>query len=43
MKNITDNQPTLVGQQLGGDSGVDVGLFDVIGSRFQVGFRYIFE
>lgn len=42
-KNILDNQPTLVGQQLGGDSGVDVGLFDVLGSRYVLGFRYIFE
>ena len=43
VKNITDNKPTLLGQQLGGDSGVDVGLFDVIGQRFAIGFRYVFE
>ncbi|TDI72938.1 MAG: TonB-dependent receptor [Bacteroidetes bacterium] len=42
-KNFTDNEPQLMGQQLQGDSGVDVGLYDVIGSRFTVGFRYLFD
>ena len=43
MKNITDNEPQLMGQQIQGDSGVDVGLYDVIGSRYTLGFRYLFQ
>ena len=42
-KNITDNEPQLMGQQLQGDSGVDVGLYDVVGQRFTIGFRYLFN
>jgi iron complex outermembrane receptor protein len=43
IKNVADNEPQLMGQQLQGDSGVDVGLYDVVGRRFTVGVRYLFE
>ena len=43
LKNITDNEPQLMGQQLQGDSGVDVGLYDVVGQRFTIGLRYLFN
>ena len=43
VKNILDNEPQLMGQQIQGDSGVDVGLYDVIGSRYTLGFRYLFQ
>ena len=42
-KNIFDNEPTLLGQQLAGDSGVDVGLYDVVGARGTIGFRWLFD
>ena len=43
VKNIADNEPQLMGQQLQGDSGEDVGLYDVVGRRFTAGIRYLFE
>ena len=43
VKNAFDNEPQLMGQSIQGDSGVDVGLYDVIGSRYTLGFRYLFE
>jgi len=43
IKNLADNEPQLMGQQLQGDSGVDVGLYDVVGRRFTAGIRYLFE
>ena len=42
-KNVTDNEPTLLGQELAGDANVDVGLYDVVGQRWTVGFRYLFD
>lgn len=42
-KNILDNEPQLMGQQLAGDSGVDVGLYDVVGARANIGFRWLFD
>ena len=42
-KNILDNEPQLMGQQLAGDSGVDVGLYDVVGARATIGFRWLFD
>jgi iron complex outermembrane receptor protein len=43
VKNAFDNEPQLMGQQIQGDSGVDVGLYDVIGARYTVGVRYLFD
>lgn len=43
IKNLNDAQPTLLGQGLAGDAGVDVGLYDVLGRRFVMGFSYSFE
>ena len=43
LKNAFDNEPTLVGQEIAGDAGVDVGLYDVIGQRVTVGLRYVFD
>jgi iron complex outermembrane recepter protein len=43
VKNINDAQPTVLGQGIAGDSGVDVGLYDVLGRRFVAGFTYAFH
>ncbi|HEY6640939.1 TonB-dependent receptor domain-containing protein [Povalibacter sp.] len=43
IKNVNDGQPTVLGQGLAGDAGVDVGLYDVLGRRFMVGFNYKFN
>jgi outer membrane receptor protein involved in Fe transport len=43
VKNLADEQPTVLGQGIAGDSGVDVGLYDVLGRRFVAGFTYSFR
>jgi len=43
IKNVNDAQPTVLGQGLAGDAGVDVGLYDVLGRRFMMGFNYSFK
>jgi iron complex outermembrane receptor protein len=43
VKNVNDAKPTLLGQGLAGDAGVDVGLYDVLGRRFVIGFNYGFD
>jgi outer membrane receptor protein involved in Fe transport len=43
VKNLADEQPTVLGQGIAGDAGVDVGLYDVLGRRFVVGFNYSFH
>jgi iron complex outermembrane recepter protein len=43
VKNATDAQPTVLGQGLAGDAGVDVGLYDVLGRRYVLGFNYMFR
>jgi outer membrane receptor protein involved in Fe transport len=43
IKNLADEQPTVLGQGIAGDSGVDVGLYDVLGRRFVAGFTYSFH
>jgi iron complex outermembrane receptor protein len=43
VKNFTDEQPTVLGQGIAGDAGVDVGLYDVLGRRFVAGFNYSFR
>ena len=43
VKNVLDEQPLLLGHRLQGDSGVDLRIYDVIGARYTVGFRYLFD
>ena len=38
VNNLTDNKPTVLGTALAGDANVDVGLYDVLGRRYVMGF-----